>query len=93
MTKRELVVRISEETGIPQDDVYAVVQKSLDYIADAVTGGDRVEFREFGVFELSTRRARIGRNPKRPEHTVLIPEHQVVKFKPGKRMREHLAKR
>jgi len=46
-----------------------------------------VEFRDFGVFEIATRRARIGRNPNKPTQIVQIPERKVVKFKPGRRMR------
>jgi nucleoid DNA-binding protein len=92
MTKRDLVVRISNETGIPQDDVYTVIQKFMDYVSDAVGRGEHVEFREFGVFEVVSRKARIGRNPKRPTETVEIPERKVVKFKPGKRMKALVAK-
>ena len=87
MTKRELVVRISKETGLIQEDVYAVIQKTLDYITDSLIEGDHVEFRDFGVFEVCTRKPRIGRNPNRPQDVVQIPERRVVKFKPGKRMK------
>jgi len=87
MTKRDLVVRISRETGVVQESVYAIVQKSLDYIAEALVRGETVEFRDFGVFEICTRKARIGRNPNRPQNVVQIPERKVVKFKPGKKMK------
>ncbi|MDA0989438.1 MAG: integration host factor subunit beta [Verrucomicrobia bacterium] len=87
MTKRELVVRISEETGIIQEDVYTVIQKTLDYITDALVNGDHIEFRDFGVFEVTRRKARIGRNPNKPKDVVDIPERKVVKFKPGKQMK------
>ena len=61
MTKRDLVVRISEETGLVQQDVLNVVQKTLDYISDAVTKGQKVELRNFGVFEVRcARRAWAG---------------------------------
>ena len=73
MTKRELAVRISQETGLAQQDVHAVVQKALDYMTDALAAGDHIEFRDFGVFEVCTRKARIGRNPNRPEIVVQIP--------------------
>ena len=88
MTKRDIVVRISEETGLVQQQVLAVVQKTLDYISDAVAKGKTVELRNFGVFEVKVRKARIGRNPNRPETDVPIPKRAVVKFKPGKEMRE-----
>ena len=87
MTKRDLVVRISKETGIIQEDVFTVLQKSLDYITEALVRGEHVEFRDFGVFEVTVRKQRIGRNPNRPENVVTIPERKVVKFKPGKKMK------
>src|SRR6187455_2946360 len=88
MTKRDLVVRISEETGLVQQDVLNVVQKTLDYIAEAVAQGTKVELRNFGVFEVKVRKARVGRNPNAPAADVRIPPRAVVKFKPGKEMRE-----
>ena len=92
MTKRDLVVRISEETGLVQQQVLDVVQKTLDYISDAVAKGETVELRNFGVFEVKTRKARVGRNPNAPETDVPIPARSVVKFKPGKEMREAVIK-
>lgn len=91
LTKRELVTQVSKETGITQMDVYEVIQKALDGIIDALEAGKHVEFREFGVFEVTERKARIGRNPNKPEDVVQIPVRKVVKFKPGKRMRQMLA--
>lgn len=88
MTKRDLVIRISEETGLVQQTVLDVVQKTLDYIAEAVAQGKKVELRNFGVFEVKIRKARVGRNPNAPEADVRIPPRAVVKFKPGKEMRE-----
>ena len=90
MTKRDLVMRIASETGLIQQDVYAVIQKTLDYIVEALDEGDTVEFRNFGVFEVRERKQRIGRNPNKPEDVVTIPARQVVKFKPGKIMREKI---
>jgi len=87
MTKRDLVVRISKETGVVQEDVYTIIQKTLDYITEGLVNGEHIEFRDFGVFEICTRKSRIGRNPNQPEHVVRIPERKVVKFKPGKKMK------
>jgi nucleoid DNA-binding protein len=92
MTKRELVVRIAEETELAQQQVFAVVQKTLDYITDSLEKGENIEFRDFGVFEIKTRKPRIGRNPNKPENTVVIPERRVVKFKPGKEMKARVLK-
>lgn len=90
LTKRELVTQIAQDTGLTQNQVFAIVQKTLDGIVDALQAGQHVEFREFGVFEIITRKARIGRNPHKPEDVVEIPARKVVKFKPGKRMRDML---
>jgi len=92
MTKRELVMRIAKETGLNQQDVYAVVQKTLDYIVESLVRGEKVEFRNFGVFEVQERKARIGRNPNRPSQVVTIPQRRVVKFKPGRIMRRDITK-
>jgi nucleoid DNA-binding protein len=92
MTKRDLVVLISEETGLVQQQVLDVVQRTLDHVCDALAEGRNVELRNFGVFEVKVRKARIGRNPNRPETDVPIPRRAVVKFKPGKEMREAVLK-
>jgi len=86
LTKRDLVTRISEETGLTQQQVLDVVQKTLDYIGESLAKGDKVELRNFGVFEVKTRKARVGRNPNAPETDVPIPARSVVKFKAGKEM-------
>jgi len=92
LTNRDLVMRISEETGLVQEKVLDIVQKTLDYISEALAKGDKVELRNFGVFEIKVRKARIGRNPNAPETDVPIPERSVVKFKPGKEMREAVSR-
>ncbi len=86
LTKRDLVVRISQATNLKQEDVLNVVQKTLDNIAEALAKNDKVELRNFGVFEIKIRKARVGRNPNQPETDVPIPARAVVKFKPGKEM-------
>ncbi len=102
MTKRDIVVRISQELEkeegpnpedhVNQEVVLKIVQKTLDIISDAVAEGETIELRNFGVFEVKIRKARIGRNPNDPEDDVPIPPRAVVKFKPGKEMRERVLK-
>ncbi len=92
MTKRDLVLRISSETGLVQQQVLEVVQKTLDYITEALAKGETVELRTFGVFEVKVRKARIGRNPNAPATDVPIPPRAIVKFKAGKEMRETVIK-
>src|ERR1039458_6303851 len=73
MTKRDLVIKISEETGQVQQKVKDVVQRTLDHISEAVAAGKTVELRKFGAFKVKVRKARIGRNPHQPDKDVSIP--------------------
>ncbi len=91
LTKRDLVVRIAKETGLVQPEVFKVIQKTLDYIAAALAGGNNVEFRNFGVFEVRLRKAKIGRNPRVPTQVVPIPARKIVKFKSGKILKKMMA--
>ena len=92
LTKRDLVIRISEETGLTQTQVFDVIQKTLDQIVESLAGGGKVELRNFGVFEVKVRKARVGRNPNKPETDVPIPARSMVKFKAGKDMRAEVLK-
>jgi len=87
MTKRELANRIAEQTGLTQQKVHRVIQKTLDGILESLIRGETIEFRDFGVFEVKQRKARLGRNPNQPDHTVAIPPRRIVKFRPGKSMK------
>jgi nucleoid DNA-binding protein len=90
-TKRDLVMKIAEKTEIKQLDVYKVIQNTLDYITESLARGENVELRNFGVFEVRERKQRVGRNPNKPEQVVTIPSRKVVKFKPGKIMRQQVS--
>ena len=92
MTKRDLVVKIAGDTGLIQQHVLTVIQKTLEQISNALASGENVELRNFGVFEVKHSKARIGRNPNAPEIDVKIPPRAVVKFKPGKGMRQRVVK-
>jgi nucleoid DNA-binding protein len=90
LTKRELVLEISRETGITQQEVFAVVQLTLEAIIEALASGRDVELRNFGVFAVRLTKSRIGRNPLQPETDVPIPARATVKFKSGKIMRQRV---
>lgn len=92
MTKRELAIRISDEIGLNQQDVLAIIHKTLDYIIESLARDESVEFRNFGVFEVRVRKSRVGRNPNKPENVVTIPTRRVVKFKMGKIMKAKVMK-
>jgi nucleoid DNA-binding protein len=87
LTKRDLVMRISNETGMTQRDVQNVLQYTLDYFIDGLSRGQDVELRNFGVFKVTYRKARVGRNPNRPDKDVPIPPRAVVRFKAGKELK------
>jgi nucleoid DNA-binding protein len=87
LTKRDLVLRICEDTGLVQQQVFDIVQRTLDHIIKALASGEKVELRNFGIFEVRVRKARLGRNPGAPEVKVPIPERCAVKFKAGREMR------
>ena len=92
LTKRELVVMISNETGLVQHQVFDVVQRTLDHLTDSLAKGDTVELRNFGVFEVRLTKARVGRNPNKPATSFVIPPRATVKFKSGKIMRQKVGK-
>lgn len=91
LTKRELVVQISNETGLVQHQVFDVIQRTLDHITDALARGDSVELRNFGVLEVRLTKPRVGRNPNQPGSSFVIPARATVKFKEGKIMRQKVS--
>lgn len=89
MTKKEIVKTISEEIGLTQLKTKEIVQKTFDAIIDTLVDDERIELRNFGVFEVKRRAARKARNPRTGEK-VFVPEKFVVTFKPGKEMEERV---
>ena len=87
VTKKKLINSISQEKGIHPNDVRNVIQAFLDKMTDSLSEGNRLEFRDFGVFEVVERKPKIGRNPKNASVPILIPARNAVKFTPGKKMR------
>ena len=90
ITKKELIDRIAESSNSRRVQVKKVVQQFLDEIVNELGRGNRLEFRDFGVFETKLRKARKAQNPKTLE-PVAVPEKRTVKFKVGRLMKERLA--
>jgi integration host factor subunit beta len=90
ITKKELVNRIAELTGQTKVITKEIIQLFLDEIIKELANGNRLEFREFGVFEVKDRKARRAQNPRTLEK-VHVPEKKVVKFKVGRIMRERVS--
>lgn len=89
ITKKELISRIAERTQAKRVLVKRITQAFLDEIISELCRGNRLEFRDFGVFETRTRAARIAQNPKTLER-VEVPAKRTVKFKMGRLMRQNL---
>ena len=87
VTKKELVDRIAEEAGLKRTDVKKTVQMFLDSVVDELAQGNRLEFRDFGVFEVTERASRVAQNPKTLER-VHVPAKRTVKFKSGRLMKQ-----
>ena len=92
ITKKKLIQVISQSRGVHPNDVRNVVQSFLDAMTDYLSKGDRLEFRDFGVFEIVERKQKIGRNPKDAAVPIIIPARLAVKFTPGKNMRKVIEK-
>ena len=90
ITKKELIDRIAEGTGQRRVQVKRIVQLFLDEVIGELGRGNRLEFRDFGVFETKLRKARKAQNPKTLE-PVAVPEKRTVKFKVGRLMKQKLA--
>jgi len=89
VTKKDIVMKIAEETGLKQIHVKKVVQETFDKIIDALNQGQSIELRNFGIFKVRVRKGRMGRNP-RTGAQVPIPDKKVVTFKPGLIMKEKI---
>src|SRR5262249_40861598 len=87
VTKKEIVKQISEDTGLTQMQAKKIVQMTFDAIIDTLVRQERIELRNFGVFEVKLRKARKARNPRTNEDVHVGPKN-VVTFQPGKKMEE-----
>jgi integration host factor subunit beta len=90
VTKKELIDRISEQTQAKRVVVKRIIQSFLDEVVDELSRDNRLEFRDFGVFETKLRAPRTAQNPKTLER-VEVTSKRMVKFKMGRLMREKVA--
>ena len=87
ITKKELVNRIADSTSVTKVVAKEIIQSFLTAIINELAAGNRLEFREFGVFESRERAARRAQNPRTLEK-VDVPAKRIVKFKVGRLMRK-----
>lgn len=91
MNKAELINAVAEKAGLSKKDTETVVNATIDVIAGALADGDKVQLVGFGAFEVKSRAERTGRNPKTKEE-IKIPASKVPVFKPGKALKDIVAK-
>ncbi len=91
MNKTELINAVAEKAAISKKDAEKAVSATIDAIADALVAGDKVQLVGFGSFEVKTRNARVGRNPKTKE-TIEIPASKIPAFKAGKALKDTVNK-
>jgi integration host factor subunit beta len=89
VTKKELIDRIADKVNDRRVQVKRVIQEFLDEVIDELAKGNRLEFRDFGVFECKVRKARKAQNPKTLA-PVAVPEKRTVKFKVGRLMKQKM---
>jgi nucleoid DNA-binding protein len=91
VTKRELVVELSNRSGLTQTQVFDLFQSALELITEELAKGNEVTLRRFGTFEVRISKPKIGRNPNKPGSDMRIPPRTVVRFKPGNEMKAKVA--
>lgn len=92
VTKRDMITELSDLTGLKHHQVADVLDKMIELIGKKVESGHDVTFRKFGTFEVCVAKSKIGRNPNKPKDEVVIPDRCVVRFKPGRELKERVAK-
>ena len=91
MNKAELITAVAEKTGLSKKDSERTVSATLETIESAVEAGEKVQLVGFGVFDVKTRDARVGRNPMTKEE-IQIPASRVPVFKAGKAFKDAVDK-
>ena len=91
MNKAELIAITAEKTGMSKKDTEAVISTALDVITEALAEQEKVLLVGFGAFEVKSRAARLGRNPKTKE-AIEIPASKVPAFKAGKALKDAVSK-
>ena len=88
ITKKKLIKLVAEEVNISFEEAEVIFFAFLEKVTECLAQGERLEFRDFGIFEVIRRKQKIGRNPKRADVSIVIPARLAVKFTPGKKMGE-----
>lgn len=88
-TKKDIVKRVAKKLDLEEAYVYSIIQSGMDEMINCLASGERLEFRNFGIFDLRHRNPRIAHNPKTLQK-LHVPEKYAVKFKPGKNLKDRV---
>ena len=91
MTKTELIAAVAEKAGITKKDAERVISATFETVTESLVKGDKVQVSGFGIFEVKSREARVGRNPRTKE-TIEIPATRLPAFKASKTLKDTVAK-
>ena len=91
VTKRDLVIALSNRAGMKQAQMESLIDDLIEMVSAGLAEGRDVSLRGFGTFELRVAKSKIGRNPKRPGSEVRIPDRCIVRFKPGRELKDRVA--
>jgi DNA-binding protein HU-beta len=91
MNKTELIAAVAAKAGLSKKDAERVVNATIESITESLVKGDKVNVSGFGIFEVKTREARVGRNPRTKE-TIQIPATKLPAFKASKTLKDAIAK-
>lgn len=91
VTKRDLVIDLSNQAGLKQAQVEELIESFVELVSKRLAEGHDITLRGFGTIEVRVAKAKIGRNPNRPGSEVNIPDRCVVRFKPGRELKERVA--
>jgi nucleoid DNA-binding protein len=91
-TKRDLVIDLSNENGLTQAQVVDLVESFISLLSERLAQGQSITLRGFGTFEVRVAKSKIGRNPGRPGSEVRIPDRCVVRFKPGRQLKDAISR-
>ncbi|MDD6919909.1 MAG: HU family DNA-binding protein [Eubacteriales bacterium] len=92
MNKAELIAAVAEKTGVTKKDAEKAVNATISAISESLQSGDKVQLIGFGTFEVRNRKARTGRNPRKPGETIKIPASKAPVFKAGKALKDTVNK-
>lgn len=87
MTKKDIITKISEKTELTKKDSEAALNAFIETITNSLATGDKIQMAGFGIFEVTERAARTGRNPH-DGSTIKIPARKLPKFKPSKTLKD-----